>query len=183
MRTYEVLKEGHFLLTSGLHSQYYFEKFRMLEHPELVTFFAEKIVERFKDKEIDLVCGPTTGGVILAFEVARQLGKRCVFSEKGKEGRVIKRGFEIKEGEKVLIVDDVLTTGGSLLDTLDSLSPFKPEIIGIGVLIDRATKPVGSLPQVDYFSIYKSPVKNYPPEDCPLCKKGIPLKTPGGKGI
>lgn len=179
LKGYGVLKRGHFLLTSGLHSEYYFEKFRILEHPELVTLFAKRIVEEFKDKEIDLVCGPTTGGIIIAFEVARQLGKRCIFSEKGDKGRVIRRGFKIREGERILVVDDVLTTGGSIQDTLKSLYPFKPEIVGVAVLIDRATQPVISMP---YFSIYKRPIKNYSPEDCPLCKKGIPLETPGGKG-
>ncbi len=179
LKRYGVLKRGHFLLTSGLHSEYYFEKFRILEHPELVSLFANRIIEKFKDKKIDLVCGPTTGGVIIAFEVARQLGKRCIISEKGEKGRVIRRGFKIREGERVLVVDDVLTTGGSIRETLKSLSPFNPEIVGVAVLIDRTTQPLIDIP---HFSIYKRPVKNYPPEDCPLCKRGVPLETPGGRG-
>lgn len=122
LKQYGVLKEGHFLLTSGLHSGQYFEKFRILEHPELVTRFAGKIADEFRDKGVTIVCGPTTGGVIIAFEVARQLKARCVVAEKNEGGgRKVGRGFQFGADDRVLVVDDVLTTGGSIKDTLDAL--------------------------------------------------------------
>ncbi len=177
---YQVLKEGHFVLTSGLHSQYYFEKFRILEHPELVTLFAQKIGEHFKDKKIDAVCGPTTGGIIIAFEVARQVGARCVFAEKAEKGRTIGRAFEIKPEEKILVVDDVLTTGGSIKETLAALKTFSGEVLGIAVFIDRSENLCWDIP---FFSVYRHPVVNYQPDNCPLCKQAIPLAKPGGEKL
>lgn len=178
LKEYQVLKEGHFVLTSGLHSQCYFEKFRILEHPELVTLFAQKIADHFKDKKIDVVCGPTTGGIIIAFEVARLIRGRCLFAERSQTGRAIGRGFEIRPVDKILVVDDVLTTGGSIRETLDALKPFPGEVIAIAVFIDRSEELGWDIP---LFSVYRQPVTNYQPENCPLCKRGVPVQVPGGK--
>jgi orotate phosphoribosyltransferase len=199
LRDCAVLQEGHFLLTSGLHSGFYFQKFRILEHPNLVSRFARKIAENFKDKKIDTVCGPTTGGIIIAFEVARQLGgqkltaggrkptaggrqtvagARCIFAEKSETGRSIGRGVEIKPGERILVVDDVLTTGGSIKETLEALKPFSGEVAGIAVFIDRSEKVEWDIP---LFAVYRHPVVNYSPDNCPLCKAGVPLSVLGGK--
>jgi orotate phosphoribosyltransferase len=168
-----VLKEGHFQLTSGLHSGQYFEKFRILEHPELVTRFAGEIADEFRDKGVTIVCGPTTGGVIIAFEVARQLKARCVVAEKNEGGgRKIGRGFQFGDEDRVLVVDDVLTTGGSIKDTLDALKAFPGAVIGIAVFIDRSARPPFATP---HFAVYHRTVQNYKPEDCPLCRQGVPL--------
>jgi orotate phosphoribosyltransferase len=175
LKQYGVLKDGHFLLTSGLHSGQYFEKFRILEHPDLVTLFAGKIADEFRDKGVTIVCGPTTGGVIIAFEVARQLKARCVVAEKNEGGgRKVGRGFQFGAEDRVLVVDDVLTTGGSIKDTLDALKAFPGTVIGIAVFIDRSAQPGFAMP---HFAVYHRTVLNHKPEDCPLCRQGVPLAT------
>ncbi len=174
-----VVKEGHFLLTSGLHSQYYFEKFRLLERPDLLTPFCEELAQRFEKLDFDSVCGPTTGGIIIAYEVARLLGKRCLFAEKTQDGRGFSRNQEIGKDESFIAVDDVLTTGGSIRASIASLKKHGGKVLAVGVLIDRSEKsPDFGLP---LFSVYKNPVKNHIPAECPLCKRGIPLSKPGGK--
>lgn len=173
LKQYGVLKDGHFQLTSGLHSGQYFEKFRILEHPELVTRFAGRIAGEFRDRGVTIVCGPTTGGVIIAFEVARQLKARCVVAEKNEGGgRKIGRGFQFGAEDRVLVVDDVLTTGGSIKDTLDALKAFPGSVIGIAVFIDRSAEPPFAM---SHFAVYQRTVRNYQPGDCPLCRQGVPL--------
>jgi|YelNatPaOPRAMG01_1025707.scaffolds.fasta_scaffold00039_72 orotate phosphoribosyltransferase len=175
---YQVLQEGHFLLSSGFHSQYYFEKFRIIENPALLTKFCQIIKNKFKNKKIDLVCGPTTGGAIIAYEVARQLKKRLVIAEKENEKRVIKRGFVINRNERILVVDDVLTTGTSIRETIKALKTFGAKIIGIAVLIDRSSQKIKDF---QYFAIYKKAIPVFEEKNCPLCKKYLPLERPGSK--
>jgi orotate phosphoribosyltransferase len=179
-----VLKTGHFLLSSGLHSAKYFEKFRILENPELVVMFGRMIAEHYKNSGISIVCGPTTGGVIIAYEVARQMGLKCIFAESKPPdtGRVIRRGFTVPEGAKILVVDDILTTGGSIKETLDALKSFPGKVIGISVLIDRSSEAINFnelVPDVEFFACYKMAVKNYESNSCPLCKVNIPLQALG----
>lgn len=177
LKRYGVMKQGHFQLTSGLHSAQYFEKFRILEHPDLVTLFAGEIADKFRDQGITVVCGPTTGGVIIAFEVARQLKTRCVVAEKAEAGgRTIGRGFQIGKEDRILVVDDVLTTGGSVKDTLLALKAFEGSVKGIAVFIDRSAASPFELPLL---AVYRQPVQNYDPANCPLCREGIPLVRPG----
>jgi orotate phosphoribosyltransferase len=177
-----VLKTGHFLLTSGLHSDKYFEKFRILENPELVQMFGKMIADHFQNKNISIVCGPTTGGVIIAYEVARQMNLKCIFAESrpNEPGRVIRRGFSVPDNAKILVVDDILTTGGSIQETIEALKPFPGKVTGISVLIDRSTNL--ELGVEDFFACYKIPVKNYQPENCPSCKDNVPLQAPGRGG-
>jgi orotate phosphoribosyltransferase len=175
-----VLK-GHFLLTSGLHSPVYWEKFRVLQYPHYTQELCRMISERFAGEKAQVVAGPTTGGIILAFEVARQLGVRGIFAEK-KEGtneRAFRRGFTISPGERVLIVDDILTTGGSLQQVVNAVQKLKGEIVGIGILVDRSEQKVdfGGIP---FFSCLRSITQTYKPENCPLCAANIPLVKPGG---
>jgi len=175
LRNYKVLMEGHFILNSGLHSKYYFEKFRILENPEATGKLCSMIVERFKDRNIEWVIGPTTGGIIIAFETARQLHCNAGFAEEREGKRVVARGFNIR-GKNVLIVDDVLTTGKSLNETIEAVKEKNAKIIGIVVLIDRS---VNIMP-FEYVSLYKKEVQNFKPEECPLCKEKIPFTKPGG---
>lgn len=176
LRRYQVLREGHFLLTSGMHSDRYFEKFRILEQPELCEQFAQVLGGYFQSEGITVVCGPTTGGVIVAYEVARQLRCRCVIAEKGEQGRKISRGFILGEKDQVLVVDDVITTGGSIRETLAAVEATRAKVVGIGVFIDRSVDVVfpGS-----FYSVYREPIRNYQPDKCPLCLKGVPLEVPG----
>jgi orotate phosphoribosyltransferase len=170
--------EGHFLLTSGLHSPVYWEKFRVLQYPHYTERLCRLIAQHFKKDKVQVVAGPTTGGIILTFEVARQLGVKGVFAEKEGEVRVFRRGFTINPDERVLIVDDILTTGGSIVEVIDAVRKLKGNIVGIGVLVDRSeqTKDFG----VPLFSCLHSATVTYPPAECPLCAAGIPLVRLGG---
>jgi len=176
-KTAGAIKEGHFLLASGLHSPVYWEKFRILQHPHLTEELCRLIVQHFQEHKIDVVAGPTTGGIILAFETARQLGVRGIFAEKVGDVRVFRRDFEIKPGEHVLIVDDILTTGSSLRETIAAVNKLGGIIIGIGVLVDRSEKSLDfNLP---FFSCLRAPTVAYSPQECPLCAAHIPLVKPG----
>jgi orotate phosphoribosyltransferase len=170
--------EGHFLLTSGLHSPVYWEKFRILQYPQHTEKLCRLIAEHFKKDNVQIVAGPTTGGIILAFEVAKQLGVKGIFAEKEGETRVFRRGFTINPGDRVLIVDDVLTTGSSITEVMETVKKLGGIVIGIGVLFDRAEqkREFG----VPLFSCLQSATTAYPPAECPLCAAGIPLVRPGG---
>ncbi len=175
LKELRVLQQGHFLLNSGLHSEFYFEKFRILENPLATTKLCALIVEHFKELNIDWVIGPTTGGVIIAFETARQLNSYAGFAEEREGKRIIGRGFDIKN-KRILVVDDVLTTGKSLKQTLKAIEASQGDVVGIGVLVDRSNQTM----PFEYYATYQKEVVNYSPDNCPLCKKGIPLIRPGG---
>ena len=173
-----VLK-GHFLLTSGLHSPIYWEKFQVLQYPEYTQQLCGMIAKHFRDQNIQVVAGPTTGGVILAYDVARQLNVRGIFAEKieGSTGRTFRRGFTIAPGERVLLVDDILTTGGSIQETIAPIKQTGGLLVGIGVLVDRAAKALDF--GVPLFSCVRSETVVYKPEECPLCQAGEPLTKRG----
>jgi orotate phosphoribosyltransferase len=169
------LLEGHFLLTSGLHSDKYIEKMRILENPVL----AEPFIERMKElsPETDWFIGPTLGGAIIAFELARMMGKKSAFAERATQGRVLKRGFSIEKTDKIVIVDDILTTGSSIRDTIKSID--RGEITSIVVMIDRSMEDIAV--DIPIKSVFKYPINNYKPETCYLCEKGLELTKRGGK--
>ena len=173
-----VLK-GHFLLASGLHSPVYWEKFRVLQFPAHVERLCGMITDHFRGEGIQVVAGPTTGGVILAFEVARQLGTRAIYAERAEpEGRMFRRGQSISPGERVLVVDDVMTAGGSVRDVIDAVRAAGGKVVGVGVLVDRARQPVYF--GVPLYSCLRTVAETYPPEVCPQCAAGEPLVRPGG---
>lgn len=192
------LRDGHFLLKSGRHGDAYVEKFAVLSDPaatsELCGFWATDARDADGRPTVDLVAGPTTGGVILAFETARQLGVRSLFAEEvrdadGTTRREFRRGFRIEPGERVLLVDDILTTGGSLLAMLPAVEAMGGEIVGCAVLVDRSggratltspstgrTYPLRALWQLDL------PTYEPGPATCPLCAAGVPVHAPGSTG-
>lgn len=171
--------EGHFLLTSGLHSPIYWEKFRVLQFPGYTRQLCRLINGHFNKDKVDVVAGPTTGGIILSYEVAGQFGVRGIFAEKeGASRRLFKRGFGIKPRERVLIVDDVLTTGKSIREVLSLVEEQGGEVIGIGVLVDRSEEKHDF--GVPLFSCLRSVTPTYEPKSCPLCATTIPLVKPGG---
>ncbi|MBN1369803.1 MAG: orotate phosphoribosyltransferase [Dehalococcoidaceae bacterium] len=176
-----VLK-GHFLLTSGLHSPVYWEKFRILQYPQHTSRLCQMIAGHFSNDDIEVVIGPTTGGIILAYEVARFMGIRGIFAEKTGDGqRSLKRGFEIKPGEKVLLVDDVLTTGKSVREVIDVIRRANGHLAGIGVLVDRSEKDLQL--GAPLYSCIRSETVTYRPEECPLCLDGMPLIKPGSSEV
>ncbi len=170
--------KGHFLLTSGLHSPIYWEKFRVLEFPSYTQQLCKLISDHFMSYRVGVVAGPTTGGIIIAFEVARQLGVRSIFAERtGENKRDFRRGFNLKAGERVLIVDDILTTGKSIQEVISAVKKYGADIIGIGVLVDRSEENIDF--EVPFFSCHRAETKTYAPENCPLCAAKIPLVKPG----
>lgn len=175
------LLSGHFLLSSGRHSGVYFEKFNVLQHPEHLVKLGSMLVARFKGLSIDRVIGPTTGGMVIAYEVARQMGKPYFFAEPNEkgEGRVFGRGFSLIPDEKILIVDDVLTTGRSLIEVLELVKRESGDILGVGVLLDRSGGKV-KLGQ-PYHALATLDVESFASEDCPLCREGKPVIKPGSR--
>lgn len=179
----EILEEsktilhGHFLLTSGLHSPTYVEKFRILQFPSYTEHLCSLIATHYRDKGVQVVAGPALGGVILAYEVARQLRIRSIFAERVAEGRVFRRGLSLARGERVLVVDDILTTGGSVQGVVDAVEEAGGTVIGVSVLIDRSSGEVTF--KVPLFSCHHLTIPTYPPEECPDCAKGLPLTRHG----
>jgi len=170
---------GHFLLASGLHSPIYWEKFRVLQFPDYTEQLCQMIADHFIKQEVEVVAGPTTGGIILAFEVAKQLGTRAAYAEKEATGeRAFRRGSRIGPGERVLIVDDVMTKGGSIKAVISAVTKLGGVVIGIGILIDRSEQRIDF--GMPLFSCHRAiPPPTYTSQDCPLCAEKIPLVKPG----
>ena len=172
--------EGHFLLTSGRHSNVYIEKFRVLENPSALDEACKKMANLVKDKNIELVLGAAIGGILIAGGVGRHLGVKHIFSERVNGKMELRRGFSIKNKEKVLIVEDIITTGGSVLELIDLAKKHKAEIIHVVNLVQR------SIDEVDFGvptnTLLKIPVESWEAKRCPLCKKGLGIINPGRSG-
>jgi len=169
------LLQGHFLLTSGLHSDKYIEKMRILENPALMEPFLEKMKDL--SPRADWFVGPTLGGAIIAFELARLAGRKSAFAERTEKGRTLKREFAIKKSDKIVIADDILTTGSSIKETIKATD--KGEIVAVVVMIDRSVEDIEL--GIPVKSVLKYPIEIFPPEKCPLCKEKIPITRRGGK--
>ncbi len=166
--------EGHFQLSSGRHSDRYLEKFNLLQWPPQTEAVCRKMAAAMRDTRPETVGGPTTGGVILAYEVARQLGLRAIIAEPDDAGgRSFQRDFHLSPGERVLVVDDVLTSGGSLRDTIDAVRKAGGEPVGVAVMVDRSGGAADfGLP---FFAATEIEMESYDPGDCPLCREGVEL--------
>ena len=172
----KAILEGHFLLTSGLHSPLYVEKFNVLQHPEYTEKLCQEFANHFKDMGIETVIGPATGGIILSQVTARLLGVRSIFTERENGKMTLRRGFKVAPGEKVLIVEDIVTTGGSIKEVVDVVNEAKGDIVGIGLLVDRSGgKADFGVPQEKVYPLLHLTVPTYKPEECPLCKEGAPI--------
>lgn len=176
----DALLEGHFLLSSGLHSSQYFQCARVLQYPQYAEELAEDIAAHFFDEDVDFVISPALGGLIIGHEVARSMKTRFVFTERSKETdeMVLRRGFDIEEGEKALIIEDVLTTGGSVREIIKLLQKEAVDVVGTGFIVDRSNNVKFGVPK---YAVYQIPVIVYQPEECPLCKKGVPIDRPGSR--
>jgi len=173
------LREGHFILASGRHSSLYLEKFQVLQHPADTERLCGAIAVWARSLGVDSVAGPTTGGIILAHELARQLGVRAIYAERreGAPGREFRRGFALAPGERVLVVDDIMTTGGSVQETIDAVRSAGGAIAGAAVLVDRSGG--ASRLDVPVHTLWRLDIPSYAPAECPLCAKGIPATHPG----
>lgn len=173
------LLEGHFILTSGYHSPQYFQCARVLQLPEYNCLFAKLIAEKFKDKKIDVVITPAVGGIVLGTELGRQLNVRTIFSEREDNVMTLRRGFEINEGENVLVCEDVVTTGGSVSELIELIKITKGKLIGVGFIIDRSNGKVNF--GTEQFSLAKMEVIKYSEDEIPEWLSKIPVTKPGSR--
>jgi len=179
-RKFNALLEGHFLLSSGLHSSKYIQCAKVLQYPEYGTKLGKAIAELFQHIQCDVVVSPAIGGILIAQEVARALGIRAIFCERKDGKMILRRGFEIRKGEHVLIIEDIITTGRSTMEVIAAVESFKACIVGIGTIIDRSEKTINF--PVEFKSLAKLVFKNYNSDNCSICKQGkIPLVKPGSR--
>ena len=178
-RSTEALLEGHFVLTSGRHSASYFQCAKVLQHPEYLTAFSIMIADEFEDQAPDVVISPAIGGVVLGTEVGTQLGCRTIFAERKEGNMVIRRGFHIEKGEKVLVVEDVITTGGSVREVMNLVEEAGGNILGVGVLVDRSNGSVTL--HNNQYSIVKLDAVSYGEDEVPDDLAAIPIQKPGSR--
>ena len=175
------IMEGHFLLTSGLHSPRYVEKFNVLQKPVYTEKLCKAMAEKFKDANIETVVGPVTGGILLAHETGKALGTRAIFTERENGKMTFRRGFTLHEGERVLIVEDIVTTGGSIREVIDVVKAHGGIPVAVSMLVDRSggRATFGDVPST---ALLHMDVQTYKPEECPLCKAGMPMTQRGRTG-
>lgn len=175
------IMEGHFLLTSGLHSPRYVEKFNVLQKPVYTEKLCRAMAEKFKDANIETVVGPVTGGILLAHETGKALGTRAIFTERENGKMTFRRGFTLHEGERVLIVEDIVTTGGSIREVIDVVKEHGGIPVAVSMLVDRSggKATFGDVPST---ALLHMDVQTYQPDECPLCKQGIPMTKRGRTG-
>lgn len=175
------IMEGHFLLTSGLHSPRYVEKFNVLQHPKYTEKLCRAMADKFKDANIETVVGPVTGGILLAHETGKALGTRAIFTERENGKMTFRRGFTLHEGERVLIVEDIVTTGGSIREVIDVVKAHGGVPVAVSMLVDRSggKATFGDVPST---ALLHMDVQTYKPEECPLCKAGVPMTKRGRTG-
>ena len=177
----DALLTGHFLLTSGRHSDRYFQCAKVLQYPEYAEKLCKIISDKFRNVEIDTVIAPAIGGLVVGQEVARQLNKRFIFAEREDKKLSLRRGFTLDENEKVLVCEDVVTTGGSVFEVIDIVKNNKANVVGVGFIVDRSNGKVNfEYPQ---FSTLKLEVVSYQPDECPLCREDIELVKPGSRKV
>ena len=171
------VRHGHFVLASGRHSDVYVEKYRVLERPEVLEHVCRPLVEHFEPFGPEAIVGPQTGGVLVAFEIARQMKLPALYIER-KDGEFrLARGAQLNAGTRVLLVDDVLTTGVSLKEALPVMTQAEVELVGIGVLIDRSERPLDFSCEV--FAACRFEATTYAPDEIPDWLARIPISTPG----
>ena len=175
------IMDGHFLLTSGLHSPHYVEKFNVLQHPAYTAQLCAAMAEKFKDAQIETVVGPVTGGILLAHETGKSLGTRAIFTERVDGKMTFRRGFSLHKGERVLIVEDIVTTGGSIKEVIEVVKAAGAVPVAVSMLVDRSggKADFGDVPSA---ALLTMDVETYAPESCPLCAKGIPMTKRGRTG-
>ena len=177
------IQKGHFKLTSGVHSDTYIQCAQVMQHPEFMHNLCSELGKKFRGDDIDVIVGPAIGGIIMAHVMARVLGPwvRAIFTERENGKMTLRRSFEINQGEKVLVVEDVTTTGSSVREVIDIVKSRQGKVVGVGVLIDRSGGKVDF--RIKTEKLLTVDIKTYLPEECPLCKKGIPAVKPGSREL
>jgi orotate phosphoribosyltransferase len=188
------LLDGHFLLASGNHSRRYLQSAKVLEYPKKASLLTDALAKMIRENgiEVDTVCAPALGGVLAGYELARSLDVRSIFVEKKEGGMELRRGFEVREGEKVIICEDIITTGGSALKAAQAIEALGAEVVAFASLANRGfckriggnseAKPECSLPSnVPLFALDDFSFEMYAPEECPMCKEGSIAIKPGSK--
>jgi len=173
------LRSGHFILSSGLHSSGYLQCAQVQQYPDRLAALCRALAQKWTDTEVTVVVGPAMGAIVLAYELARQLGARGMFMERDEQGEfAFRRGFSVGPDDRVLVAEDVITTGGSVKEVLKALKTTDVKIVGVASLVcrDRAVD-FG----VDYRYLIDFEIPAYKPEDCPLCRKGVPAVKPGSR--
>jgi len=185
----EAMLEGHFLLSSGRHSNRYFQCAKLLQHPQKALLAFEDVVKKIKEDinagkiKIDIVVGPAMGGIVAAYEVARQLGKDAIFTERDENGKMtLRRGFELSAGQNVLIVEDVITTGKSSLECAQAIESSGAKVTALACVVDRRADNASDISWAFYPAV-KLGAGNWDESECELCKQGIPLVKPGSRKI
>ncbi len=174
------LLDGHFLLRSGLHSDHYFQAALVLQHTLVAARLCAAMAEPWRDLGIETVISPAVGGIIVGQEVGRALGVRAIFAEKDDNSNlVLRRGFSFRAGEKVLVAEDVVTKGGRVQQTIDLVRAHGAIPVGVTVMVDRSSEPVDF--GVPFRALLKLNLQTYQPDDCPLCRQGLPIDHPGSK--
>jgi len=174
-----VLK-GHFLLSSGLHSPVYIQCAKLLQHPDLAERVCRALAEKVRGLgPVQAVVGPALGGIVVAYELARALGVRGMFAERDDGRMCLRRGFEVSPGERVLIAEDVVTTGRSSLEVAEVVRAAGGNPVGIACLVDR--RPDATEPKLPVISLLRIELETFSPEECPLCREGVPLVKPGSR--
>lgn len=168
---------GHFCLTSGLHSNIYFQCAKLYQYPEITEKLGKKLAEQLQDIEFDTIVAPAIGAVIIGYETAKNAKKRNLFVERKDGIMQLRRGYSLKKGEKVVIIEDVITTARTIKETMDAIKEFEPEVAAVGCIVDRTQGKTG----YNIKSLLKIDPVVYEPDNCPLCKEGIPLVKPGSR--
>ena len=177
------IQKGHFRLTSGVHSDTYIQCAQVMQHPGFMHNLCSELGKKFRGDDIDVIIGPAIGGIIMAHVMAQVLGPwvRAIFTERENGKMTLRRSFEINQGEKVLVVEDVTTTGSSVREVIDIVNSRQGKVVGVGVLIDRSGGKVDFGIKTE--KLLTVDIKTYLPEECPLCKKGIPAVKPGSREL
>jgi len=175
-----VLLEGHFLLTSGRHSNKYLQCAKIFQNAKYSEELCAELAKLYGDSDVEVVIGPAIGAILMSYEVSKHLNTPNIFSERDGEGKmVLRRGFEIKKGQRVLVVEDVVTTGGSVREVIDLVKGAGAVVVGVGSIVDRTGGKIDF--GVPYKAVLSVEVESFEPENCPLCKMGLSAEKPGSR--
>lgn len=169
--------KGHFELSSGLHSNQYFQCAKLLQYPEHAENAGKQLAALFDKESVDIVVGPALGGIIIGYEVAKALGKKSIFTERKDGIMMLRRGFQVNKGDKILIIEDVITTAKSTAETIKVIEALGGEIAGIGCIVDRSSGKTEFMIK----SLLQIEPETFTPEECLMCKQGLPIEKPGSR--